>query len=564
MAFFVLKEMITIKIETIIKRLEKRGFDDPTDANDYLVALKTLEQEHLTKDQVFYPESHKKNKQLKIECLKRINDKKVNAEIRVRYLDLYKKALKFDSLIDFDSYLLYLEFEREPHERFYQPRRNIFLKHGVIQAFQDLEDDTLDILTLSLPPGVGKSTLGIMFLSWIMGKYPNDCNLASAHSDKLTRSFYDGALTVINDPDYLWHDIFDDVVLQGTNSKDETINLNKPNRFKTLTCRSIDGSLTGATRCSRYLYADDLVSGIEEAMSKQRMDSLWSKYGNDLKSRKKQKCKEIHIATRWSIYDPIGRLQLIHENNPKARFINIPALDKYGKSNFEYDYGVGFDTAYFEDMKETMDDASFRALYMGEPVEREGQLYKIEELKRYYELPNAEPDAILCLSDTANSGTDYTCMLIGYKYADDIYIHDVVYDNAPPTYVKPQLVNAILRNDTQQGQFESNNAGGNICDDVQKEVKERGGRCKLTKKYTTTNKETRIITNSDFVKSNFYFRDKSTYKNGDQYAKFITDICSYTMAGRNPHDDGVDALAMFALYINKSNYYKPEIFKRPI
>ena len=156
--------MITIKIETIIRRLEKRGFDDPTDANDYLVALKTLEREHLKKDQMYYRESHEKNKKLKIECLKRINDKKIDAEIRVKFLDLYKKSLKFDSLIDFDSYLLYLEFEREPHERFYQPRRNIFLKHGVIQAFQDLEDNTLDILTLSLPPGVGKSTLGIMFL----------------------------------------------------------------------------------------------------------------------------------------------------------------------------------------------------------------------------------------------------------------------------------------------------------------------------------------------------------------------------------------------------------------
>ena len=221
----------------------------------------------------------------------------------------------FDAKIDFDAYLQYVEFEREPEKRFYLPRRKIILP--IVQALQDLEDDKLDLLGVSMPPGTGKSTLGIFFLTWVMGKYPLLPNLASAHSDKLTRSFYDGVLSILTDPEYLWADVFPGVQIVQTNSKDESIDLEKRKRFKTLTCRSIDGSLTGATRCEKYLYADDLVSGIEEALSKTRLDSLWAKYTDDLRSRKKLMCKEIHIATRWSVHDVIGRLELEYADDPR-------------------------------------------------------------------------------------------------------------------------------------------------------------------------------------------------------------------------------------------------------
>ena len=275
----------------------------------------------------------------------------------------------FDAKLEFNAYLQYLEYDREPEKRFYLPRLKII--KPIVDALQEIEDDKLDILAISQPPGTGKSTLGIFFLSWQMGKYPNMPNLASAHSDKLTRSFYDGVNSVIKDPEYLWHDVFPSVNVAGVNSKDETIDLDKPKRFKTLTCRSIDGSLTGATRCERILYADDLVSGIEEALSIDRMDNLWSKYTNDLKSRKKLGCKEIHIATRWSVHDPIGRLENLYENEPRAKFLAFPALDENDESNFDYEYGVGFNTKYFIDMRESLDEVSWRCIFQNEPVERE-------------------------------------------------------------------------------------------------------------------------------------------------------------------------------------------------
>ena len=231
---------------------------------------------------------------------------------------LNKRSLLFDAKSDLDAYLQYIEYDRDPDKRFYLPRRRII--RPLVNLLQKIDDDEIDLLSISMPPGTGKSTLGIFFLTWIMGKYPNMPNLASAHSDKLTRSFYDGVLSIIKDPEYLWADVFPGLNIAKTNSKDETIDLEKPRRFSTLTCRSIDGSLTGATRCEKILYADDLVSGIEQALSIDRLNSLWEKYTNDLKSRKKLGCKEIHIATRWSVHDVIGRLEQLYGDNPRAVF----------------------------------------------------------------------------------------------------------------------------------------------------------------------------------------------------------------------------------------------------
>ena len=332
-----------------------------------------------------------------------------------------------------DSGLLYLEKNRIPKERFYEPRRNVFIQHNIISSLQDLMDDKLDIFALSVPPGCGKSTLEDFFLSLVGGWFPNDFNLSSAHSSILTRSLYDGVLEIINDPvEYTWHEIFPNVEIQGTNAKETTVNLERNGRFKTWTFRSIDGSLTGATRCNRFLTADDLVSGIEEALNKNRLDTLWTKVVNDLRSRRLEGCKEFYIATRWSVHDPIGKLQQLYAGNPRARFIAVPALDENGKSNFLFTVN-GFSEKYFNDAKESMDEISYNCLYQQQPVEREGLLLPPDKLKRFFFskddvpdgctdeyaiLPKEEADAIWAVCDTEDKGTDFESLPIAYQYGD--------------------------------------------------------------------------------------------------------------------------------------------------
>lgn len=478
--------------------------------------------------------------------------------------DLYWKYLLLEAQnYQVDSGLLYLEKNRLPKERFYEPRREVFIKHQIIQSLQDLMDDELDIFGLSVPPGCGKSTLEDFFLSLVGGWFPNDFNLSSAHSSILTRSLYDGVLEIINDPvEYTWHEIFPTIQLTNTNAKETTVNLERNGRFKTWTFRSIDGSLTGATRCNRFLTADDLVSGIEEALNKNRLETLWTKVVNDLRSRRLEGCKEIYIATRWSVHDPIGKLQQLYEGNPKAKFIAIPALNENGESNFMFTVN-GFSKKYFMDAKESMDDISFNCLYQQQPIEREGLLLPASELRRFFFskdqvpekqikftiFPDREPDAIWGVCDTKDKGTDFESLPIAYQFGEDFYIPAVVFDDDTDyDTLDKKTANIIIEHNPHKVRFESNQAGGRIADNIEKMVK---GKCRtsIETKYTTANKETKILVNADWIKKHCLFLEPSLYTPKSDYGLFMGNVCSYTTKAKVPHDDGIDSLSMLAEYV---------------
>ena len=467
-----------------------------------------------------------------------------------------------------DSYLMFLERKREQHTKFYEPRREIFIKHGIIQAIQDLVDDKLDLLSISLPPGTGKTTLEIFVLSGIIGWFPDMPNLASSFSGTMTHSIYDGVNQILSDIDeYSWHEIFPNVPFkarEGTNSKDQTINVGRPKRFKSLTCRAIGASLTGSTRCEYLLCADDMCSGIEEALNKERLEKLWQTYNTDLKTRKKKKAKEWHTATRWSTMDIIGRLKVLNEGNPRARFIAVPALNENGESNFDYDGGVGFDTKYFIDIKKSMDEVSFKCLFQNEPIEREGLLYHDDELRRYLELPVTPPDAVLSIVDTKNKGTDFFVQPVFLKYDDDYYLVDAICDdNADYEAQYARSTNIILTNKVEACQFESNNGGDRVALEVSNRVKEAKAYCNITQQYTTKNKETKIIVYAPWVKQHIIFKDKSMYNPGDDYGRMMGFLLSYSPVAKNKHDDVPDALSSFAKWKNRAETPPTIVGRRP-
>lgn len=477
-----------------------------------------------------------------------------------------------------DSGLLYLEKNRIPKERFYEPRRNVFLQHNIISSLQDLMDDKLDIFALSVPPGCGKSTLEDFFLSLVGGWFPNDFNLSSAHSSILTRSLYDGVLEIINDPvEYTWHEIFPNVEMQGTNAKETTVNLERNGRFKTWTFRSIDGSLTGATRCNRFLTADDLVSGIEEALNKNRLDTLWTKVVNDLRSRRLEGCKEFYIATRWSVHDPIGKLQQLYTGNPRARFIAVPALDENGKSNFLFTVN-GFSEKYFNDAKESMDEISYNCLYQQQPVEREGLLLPPDKLKRFFLgkedvpdgctdeytiIPDREADAIWAVCDTKDKGTDFESLPIAYQYGDKFFIPDVVFDDTTDyDILDRKTADILIKHNPHKIRFESNNVGNRVAHNIQKII---SGKCRadIETRPTQANKETKILVNSDYISKHFYFLHPSQYKPKSDYGLFMANVTTYTTRAKVAHDDGPDSLAMMAEYVQNPLGGKATAMRNP-
>ena len=505
----------------------------------------------------------------KSECQRVKNLAAIGTRKDSRFDDLYWKAVLFLARNrDLDSYLLYLERYRDAEDRFYLPRRNQLRKLGLVQAMQDLIDDKLDILTISCPPGVGKTTLAEMFLSGWIGWEPDACNLFSSHSGHVTRMVYDVICNIIGADlkqgqvaEYAWREIFPEVNIESVNAKEETINLGKFKPFKSITFRALGASQTGVTRAEGLLYCDDLCSGIEEALSKILLDKLWTKYSTDLKTRKKagrkgKKCKELHIATRWSVWDVIGRLIKLYSGNKRCKFISIPDIDpESGKSNWDYQYGVGFDEEYFEDIQQSLDDITYKCLYKSEPVEREGLLFAPDTLRRFKRLPpDREPDAIWGFLDPKGEGTDFNCLGVFYQYDQDYYLYDVVFKNINPYSLDTLNAECLVRNNAQICQVESNKEGVRTGDAIQTEIDNMGGRCVIEKKLSSANKETRIIVNSPWVIKHVLFLEPKTpeypdgYAANSEYGQFMSYFTSYSQLSKNDTDDAPDMVTMLAIH----------------
>jgi predicted phage terminase large subunit-like protein len=496
-------------------------------------------------------------------CESAIRDEDLSEEDLRHTFSLHKRVCLAAAPHDFDSYLLYIEWNRPPDKKFYPPRRKVLKQ--VVDALQELADDKLDLLSISLPPGTGKTTLAIFFLTWLGGRDPNNPMLTGSHSNSFVRGVYDECLRVLDENgDYLWHDVFPGVKISNTNAKDCRIDLDKRQRFETLEFTSIGTGNAGLYRAATLLYCDDLVSGIEVALSKERLDKLWGTYTTDLRQRKiGDHCKELHIATRWSVHDVIGRLEAEYGDSDRAKFIVIPALDENDESNFDYAYGVGFSTSFYHEQRDIMDDASWRALYMNEPIEREGLVYNEDELRTYFELPAEEPDAIIGICDTKDKGKDYCFLPVGYVYGEDHYIDDCVCDNGLPNIVDARLIEILVRDKVKSCRFESNSAGRRVAEKVQEGVKAKGGITHITTKFTTANKETKIIVNSAWVKEHCLFKDPSLYQKKSDYGKMMDMLCSYTVVGKNKHDDVPDGMAQYAEFAQSLSGSKVEIFQRP-
>ena len=539
-----------MEIKTLVERAFQRDLSDPSALSDAFDSIRLLEPAD-------FKLAHERNKEVR-----RLSAKFATQQKSLRMFELNKRSLLFDAPYDFDAAIRYAEWDREPKKKFYMPRRKQLLP--VVQAMQRLSERKIRILGVMAPPGVGKTTIELMFMVMEGLKNPDLSILMGSHSNSFLRGAYEEVGRML-DPkgEYLWKDIFPSVQVCKTNAQDMRIDLGKRKRFETFEFSSIGSGNAGKVRASNLLVADDLVPDIESAMSKERMDKLWQQYYTDLMQRMIGDCVQLLVQTPWTLHDPIDRLELAHAEDPLAEFIHLPALDENDESNFDYPYGLGFTTAFYHNQRDVMDDASWRALYMTQPIEREGQLYNEDELRRYFELPDGKPDAILFVCDTKDKGTDYCVMPICYQYGNDFYCEDVVCDNSNPEVVEARLVSKLLQHKAQMGQFESNSAGGKVAEKVQKEVKEAGGIAKITTKYTTQQKETKIIVNSPWVKDHVLFKDNSVIKKDKEYRRMLNFLCGYTMAGKNKHDDVPDAWAMFAEYVQQLEGNKVEVFRRP-
>lgn len=548
--------------ERIIKDIMRRGMSKPGAMNDLFDLIRQLQIDGAVMvdgEPVFDKENFRDAAIFNSE-LRRLAAEKIRKNGDPEMVELYKRSLLLDAKYNFDCYCRYLEWNRPAKKKFYEPRRKQLKQ--IASAMQQLADGELDLLTISCPPGVGKTTLSIFFLSWIGGKNPELSVLGGSHSNSLLHGIFDELLRVLDkEGEYLYNDVFPLAPVVGNSGKELRIDLQTQKRFETFEFSSIGSGNAGKVRCSRLLYCDDLIDGIETAMSRDRLDKLWQQYYTDLRQRKIGNCAELHVATRWSIWDPIGRLEQEYEDDKRAKFLVFPAMNKNDESNFDYPYSLGFTTQMYRQQREIMDEPSWRALYLGEPIERAGRLYDPSELRYYFSLPEVEPDSIWAICDTKEQGDDYCAMPVFYQYGQDYYLDAWVCDNGKVEVVIEKVVRMLVDRKVRMCRIESNRGGTLFAADVQKRLRELGGITTITTKWTQTNKESRIQVGSMWVKQHVLFRDDKVQNK--EYRTAMNMVIGYTMAGKNKHDDTVDALAMFVDMIASSDINTAVVMRRP-
>lgn len=476
-------------------------------------------------------------------------------------LDSHYEVLKYEAQNKvLDSYLMYLEKKREPKERFYMPKRKQFQKFDLIGAYQGAIDDLYDIICVSMPPGTGKTTLLKFFNSAVIGWFPNDYNLFYSHSGDITRMYYDGVYQMVsNNLEYTWNEIFPDLSITSTNAKMQQFNIGKYKPFPSLQTASVGSENAGKVRASKFLFVDDMIGKLEEALNKNTLEKQWGAYTVDARQRKTmdsedKPCKEIINATRWSVGDVIGRVIQMYEGNPRVKVISMPDIDeKTGQSNFDYEY-QGFTVAFFDDQAHLMDEISYNCLFKQQPIEREGLLFPEDKIRRYLNLPHGEAEIITAQCDTKGKGTDYFVMPVLQKYGDDWYCVDCVCDNTADYEMQYEnAANVIVNNKVQECEFERNAGGDRVALEVNKRVEQKGWICNITDVPTETNKEARIFQCSNWILQHVIFKDASLYTPKEPYGVMMNLLKQYSVSGKKQLDDVPDVFSNFALRMTKGS-----------
>lgn len=483
-------------------------------------------------------------------------------------LDIVRDAYCIRGKRHFDDYMIATEWNREKNARFWLPRRKILEGelHLATKLDNFMNDPNMRLLSLSMPPGTGKSTLIKFLLAYIAGVYPMSANMYVSYSDGMIKMMYDSVVDMLTDDfEYQHTRIFGERATPTTSAQYGTISYRRRGDFPTIGMISLGGSVTGRTRANKFLITDDLVKNAEVARSPERLEKLWQDYTSTLTTRQiGDNVKQIMLGTIWSAYDPISRMMSEHENDPRYEFVCIPVWDENEHSNFLYDHPDRYTDEKIRERQESLDPVDFSCLYLQNPVEKEGMPLKANELMYYNGvLPDGEVDDIFFVTDVAWGGGDSLSMPIIYVYGDDWYLHDVVFDTSNKEVTRPRVVGKILQHACKSGRFEANNGGDEYADKVDEILRnDYGYMCNITSQKAPTNmgKLVRIEQYIPEIKKVYYrgkdFRD-------EEYNRFMKELCSISFRSKNLHDDAADSMAMAVDYKNTNvRHCKVSKFKR--
>ena len=498
-------------------------------------------------------------------------------------VDQYYNLLKYEHEYVFESFMLYMEKKRYYKERFYQPRINPLRQ--VAQLIQDLYDDKLDEGMVFCPGRIGKTQIVKMGNLWFGSNRTERSNLYSAYSDKITSGFYDGTNELITDPTYTYSELYPKNIEKRpiTDGKDLTIDLVRKKTYPTFTMRSIYGTLNGACDCDGLGIYDDLFSGIDEALSEDRQNTVWGKFDNNFMPRiKPGKAKLLGIGTRWAPRDVQGRRLELLLNDPeyadiRHREIIIPALNENNESNFDYPYKLGYSTLDYKrrmaSFENNDDMASWLAQYQQEPIERKGQMFNVDNMNFFNpaEIEGIRPDRIFAANDPAYGGGDFVSMPICYEIDGEFYVTDVVYNDGDKEITIPEVTSRMeshldkFTNKTAEVHFEETKTTKAYREECEKIWKADGYPINTSHDPADnkTAKMDRIKNHAPDIRKLHFVDMRYQTK---EYRKYFQNILSCTYDGKMKHDDGVDSPAQLCdmIYGNKRKKRQTRVISSPI
>ena len=478
---------------------------------------------------------------------------------------------------DFEAFMIAMEWNRPMSKKFYLPRARLLKKHGLIDALQGLQDDKYDLVVLNMPPRSGKSTLSIFFLAMRAALYPELSILGNGCTTVLTDSFYKEFLNFVTSDEYRFSEIFPNIKIVNKSSEYDYLDFNTEKRFHTVTFRSVDATTTGVAEASNLLYCDDLVKDVETANSKERLDKLYHTYTGTMKDRKVSRlckdgvyrsCPELHVNTPWSIHDVTSRVirdAEKMENDDRVKIVSVPCWDEERRSNFEYDYGKGFNTRYYEEMEVAEDPVIFSAKYLMKPIEREGRPFERDSLIYFDELPLDDkgntkvPDRVVAYNDVSHGGNDYMSMPIAYVYGTDVYIVDVLFMRKfdGDAYSRPKVCEKIINWKIASCGFEKNNGGDFYESLIHEDLVNLGVRCH-TIAFNASTRQSKLdrilscqadIHGDSMLNGTFrlFFRNPASLQKNSEYMAFLENLWGWSQKEgsiqKSQKDDAPDSLA---------------------
>lgn len=400
------------------------------------------------------------------------------------------------------------------------------------EGFMESDDD---IMLLNVPPRHGKSLTAGRFVEWELGRNPKMRVATGSYNEDMAIDFSKEVRDTIAeervlDEQIVYNDIFPDARLKHGTAAAKRWALQGAKLSYLAT--SPGGSATG--KGFDLLIIDDVIKGIMEAMNENELQKHWDWFTKQMLSRVEKGGKIIIIMTRWHSKDLAGRvIEEMEAMEYKLRIVIKKALlDEESKEM------LCADVLSYEDFKKkraAMGTAIANANYQQEPIDQKGRLY--QKFQTYSELP--EFIKIWAYTDTADTGQDYLCSIVFGETADHVpYVLDVLYTKEAMETTEIAHANQMIRFNVNHARIESNNGGRGFKRNSERLAKERGHRSTHYEDfYQSTNKQTRIFSNSALVENNLHFPEDWMLR----WPEYFEAMSTYQREGKNAHDDAPDA-----------------------